>query len=349
LGRQQAYENFMTTPGARALAATWARLILVVAAVATLTVVPVVHAQPAGSVPRVGYLSPYSGSDPEIQHGRDLFLLALRELGYVEGQNIAVEYRWAEGNSERLARLAAELVHAKVDVLVANGGTPSARAAQQATRTIPIVIAGAVDPVGTGLVASLARPGGNITGSTLIPEALVGKQLELLTQVVPNVSRVAVLWNPDNPGNARQLRAAEAVPGLRLEPVEARDPAEIEKAFVTMTGRRADGVIVLLDPIFLHERERIADLAMRNRLPAVYGYRIHANAGGLMAYGANRAELPRQTALYVARILKGAKPADLPVAQPAKFELVINMKTAKALGLKIPQSVLLRTDEIIER
>ena len=319
-------------------------------AVATLTVVPVVHAQPGGSVPRIGYFSPFSESDPEFQHGRDLFLLALRELGYVEGQNIAVEYRWAEGKNERLPRLAAELVHAKVDVLVANGGMPSIRAAQQATQTIPIVIAGAVDPVGTGLVASLARPGGNITGTTLVLEALVGKQLELLIQVVPKVSRVAVLWNPDNPGNARQLRAAEAaVPALRLEPVGARDPAEIEKAFVTMAGRRADGVIVLLDPIFLHERERIADLAMRNRLPAVYGYRLHANAGGLMAYGANRVELNKQTASYVARILKGAKPADLPVAQPTKFELVINTKTAQALGLKIPQPVLLRADEIIEK
>jgi putative ABC transport system substrate-binding protein len=327
---------------------TWARLILVVAATSTLTTV-VVHGQPADKVPRVGYFSSFSASDPDIQHGRDLFLIALRELGYVEGQNIAVVYRWAEGKNERLPRLAAELVHAKVDVLVVNGGTPSARAAQQATRTIPIVIAGAVDPVGTGLVASLSRPGANITGSTLIPDALVGKQLELLTEVVPKVSRVAVLWNPDNPGNARQLRAAEAVPGLRLEPVGARDPAEIEKAFETMTVRRADGVIVLLDSIFLGERERIADLAMRNHLPAVYGFRLHANAGGLMAYGANRVELNRQTAFYVSRILKGAKPADLPVAQPTKFELVINTKTAQALNLKIPQSVLLRADEIIER
>ena len=339
----------MTLPGGRVLAATWARLILVVAAASTLTVVPVAHAQRAGKVPRVGYFAAYSASDPEFQHSRDIFRQALRELGYVEGQNIAVEYRWAEGKNERLSRLAAELVHAKVDVIVVIGGLPSARAAQQATRTIPIVIGGAVDPVGTGLIASLARPGGNITGSTLIPEALVGKQLELLTEVVPKVSRVAVLWNPDNPGNARQLRAAEAVPGLRLEPVGARDPAEIEKAFVTMTGRRADGVLVLLDPIFVGERERIADLAMRNRLPAVYGSRLHADARGLMAYGASRVELAKQTAAYVAKILKGAQPADLPVAQPTKFELVINMKTAQALGLKIPQSVLLRAEEIIER
>jgi putative tryptophan/tyrosine transport system substrate-binding protein len=331
------------------LAATWARFILVVAAVSTLMVIPVAHAQPDLKVPRVGYLSTFSASDPEPQRSLDLFRLTLRELGYVEGQGVAIEYRWAEGKYKQLPRLAAELVHAKVDVIVAIGGVPSARAAQQATKTIPIVLAGAVDPVGTGLVASLARPGGNITGSTLIPEALVGKQLELLKEVVPNVSRVAVLWNPDNPGNAGQLRAAEAVPGLRLEPVGARDSAEIEKAFVTMTRQRPDGLVVLLDPIFLGERERIADLAMRNRLPAVYGYRLHPDAKGLMAYGASRVELAQQTAVYVAKILKGAKPADLPVARPTKFELVINMKTAKALDLKIPHSVLLRADEIIER
>jgi ABC-type uncharacterized transport system substrate-binding protein len=339
----------MTAPEGRALAATWARLILVVAAVSTLTVVPVAHAQPARKVPRVGYLSPFSASDPQFQHSRDLFRLALREHGYVEGQGVAIEYRWAEGKNERLPRLAAELVHAKVDVIVATGGVPPARAAQQATRTIPIVFAGAADPVGAGLVASLARPGGNITGSTIMAEALVGKQLELLTEVVPKVSRVAVLWNPDNPGNASQLRAADAVPGLQLEPVGARDSAEIENAFVTMTRQRADGVVVLVDTIFLGERERIADLAMRNRLPAVYGYRLHADDRGLMAYGASRVELATQAAVYVTRILKGAQPADLPVAQATKFELVINMKTAKALGLKIPHSVLLRADEIIER
>jgi putative ABC transport system substrate-binding protein len=328
-------------------AATWARLVL--AAASIVTAVAGAHAQPVGKVPRVGYLSPFSASDPDLQQSRDLFLLALRELGYVEGQNVAVEYRWAEGKNERLSRLAAELVHAKVDVIVATGGVPPAQAAQRATRTIPIVVAGAVDPVGAGLVASLARPGGNITGSTLIAEALVGKQLELLMEVVPKVSRVVVLWNPDNPGNASQLRAAEAVSGLRLEPVAARNSAEIEKAFATMTRQRPDGLVVLLDAIFLGERERITDLAMRNHLPAVYGYRLHADDGGFMAYGASRVELWKQTAVYVAKILKGAKPTDLPVAQPTKFELVINMKAAKALGLKIPQPVLLRADDIIER
>lgn len=339
----------MTTFGGRSSAATWARLSLVVAAVFILAVAFVAHAQPVRKVPRVGYLSPFSASDPDLQHSRDLFLLALRELGYVESQNVAVEYRWAEGKNERLPRLAAELVHAKVDVIVATGGVPPAQAAQRATRTIPIVVAGAVDPVGAGLVASLSRPGGNITGSTLIAEALMGKQLELLMEVVPKVSRVVVLWNPDNPGNASQLRAAEAVSGLRLEPVGARNFAEIEKAFATMARQRPDGLVVLLDAIFLGERERIADLATRNHLPAVYGYRLHADDGGLMAYGASRVELHKQTAVYVAKILKGAKPTDLPVAQPTTFELVINMKAAKALGLKIPQPVLLRADEIIER
>jgi len=338
-----------TTPRRGTSTATWARVIRFAAAVSVLTAVSVAHAQPGGSVPRVGLLSPYSASDPQAQRGRDLFLQALRELGYVEGQNVAVEYRWAEGKDERLPRLAAELVHSAVDVIVAAGGVPSARAAQQATRTIPIVIGGAVDPVGAGLVASLARPGGNITGLTLIPDALVSKQLELLTEVLPKASRVAVLWNPDNPGNARQLRAAEEASGLRLEPVGARSSAEIDKAFVTMAQQRPDGFVVLLDPFFIVERERIADLAIRNRLPGVYGFRIHADDGGLMAYGASRVEIAKQTAYYVARILKGTKPADLPVAQPTKFELVINMKTAKALGLKIPQSVLLRADEIIER
>ncbi len=338
-----------TTPRRGTSTATWARVIRFAAAVSVLAAVSVAHAQPGGSVPRVGYLSPYSASDPQIQRGRDLFELALRELGYVEGQNVAIEYRWAEGKDERLPRLAAELVHSAVDVIVAAGGVPSARAAQQATRTIPIVLGGAVDPVGAGLVASLVRPGGNITGVSLIPDALVGKQLELLTEILPKASRVAVLWNPDNPGNARQLRAAEAVSGLRLEPVGARSSAEIDKAFVTMAQQRPDGFVVLLDPFFVGERERIADLAIRNRLPGVYGWRIHADDRGLMAYGASHVELAKQTAYYVARILKGAKPADLPVAQPTKFELVINMRTAKALGLKIPQSVLLRADEIIER
>ncbi len=277
---------------------TRARLLLGVAAACILAAPPAAAAQPAERVLRVGYLSPFSASDPQVQRSLDILRQALRELGYVEGQGVAIESRWAEGKYERLPRLAADLVQAKVDVIITVGGLPSARAAQQATRTIPIVVTGTVDPVEAGFVASLARPGGNITGPTILAEALVGKQLELLTEVVPKVSRVAVLWNPANPGNAR---------------------------------------------------EKIADLAARHRLPAVFGFRTHAEAGGLMAYGASRVELIRQAAVYASKILKGAKPADLPVEQPTKFELLINLKTAQALGLKIPQSVLLRADEIIEK
>jgi putative ABC transport system substrate-binding protein len=221
---------------------TRARLLLVVAAACILAAAPAAAAQPAERVLRVGYLSPFSASDPQVQRSLDIFRQALRELGDVEGQGVAIESRWAEGKYERLPHLAADLVQAKVDVIITLGGLPSARAAQQATRTIPIVVTGTVDPVEAGFVASLARPGGNITGPTIIAEALVGKQLELLTEVVPKVSRVAVLWNPANPGNARQLRAAEAAArGVRLQPVGARDSGEIEKAFVAMTRQRACG------------------------------------------------------------------------------------------------------------
>ena len=307
------------------------------------------EAQQAGTVPRVGWLSPYSASDPQFQRGLDLFRQALRELGYVEGQSVVIEYRWAEGNSERLVEFATELVRMKVDVIVAAGGVPPAQAAQRATKAIPIVFSGPADPVAAGLVASLARPGGNITGPTLLSEELVGKQLELLVEVVAKMSRVAVLWNPTNAGNARQLRAAKAAAsGLRLQPVGVRDAAEIEKAFVAMTRQRADGLIVLLDTIFFNERDRIAALAATNRLPAIYGYRIFAESGGLMSYAGSRSDMNRQMAVYVAKVLKGAKPANLPVEQPTKFELVINLKTAKALGLTIPPSLLQRADQVIE-
>ena len=336
-----------------------ARLLVVVAAACILAAPPAAAAQPAERVLRVGYLSPFSAFDPQVQHSLDILRQAFRELGHVEGQGFAIERRWADGKYERLPRLAAELVQAKVDVIITVGGLPSAQAAQKATRTIPLVVTGTVDPVEAGLIASLARPGGNITGPTIIAEALVAKQLELLTEVVPKVSRVAVLWNSSNPGNARQLRAAEAaVPGLRvrlaarpirLQPVGVRDSGELDKAFGAMTRQRADALLVLVDAILMAEREKIAALAVRHHLPAVFGFRTHAEAGGLLAYGANRVELIRQAAVYASKILKGAKPADLPVEQPTKFELLINLKTAQALGLKIPQSVLLRADEIIEK
>ena len=228
---------------------------------------------------------------------------------------------------------------------------PPAQAAQRATKEIPIIATGTADPVAVGLVASLARPGGNITGPALISDELVGKELELLREVVPKVSRVAVLWNPANPGNALQLRSAEvAAPALgpRLQRVEVRAPVEIDGAFAAMTREGVGALLVLLDAIFYDQRARIIDLAAKNRLPAIYGLSTFAEDGGLMAYAANRFDLSRRAAAYVDKILKGAKPGDLPVEQPTKFELVIKLKTAKALGLTIPPSVLGRADQVIE-
>jgi len=308
------------------------------------------QAQQVGKVFRVVYLSPGSPSEPFRQRRFEAFRQGLRELGYVEGRNIAIESRWAEGKYDRYPALAADLVRLKVDVIVPVGGAAT-QATQQATRTIPIVMSVVIDPVGSGLVASLARPGGNVTGLTIMASDLVGKQLELLKEVVPKVSRVALLWNPDNPGSAPQLRQAEAAAralGVRLQPLEARDPQEIDSAFAAMTRERAGALLILADAIFLNQRRQIAELAAKRRLPAVFGNGEHAEAGGLMAYSANLLDLERRAATYVDKILKGAKPADLPVEQPSKFELVINLKTAKALGLTIPHSLLLRADEVIQ-
>jgi putative tryptophan/tyrosine transport system substrate-binding protein len=319
--------------------------------VAGVVAMPHAGAAQQGTVPRVGWLSLFPGSDPQVHRSVDVFRQALRDLGHVEGQSFAIEYRWAEGKSERLLDLATELVRLKVAVIVASGGVPPAQAAQRATKAIPIIFTGPADPVAAGLVASLARPGGNITGPTLISDQLMGKGLELLREVVPNVTRVAVLWNPTNPGNTHQLRGAEAAAaasGVRLLPVEARAPAEIDRAFVAMARERAGALLALLDVIFYDQRERITALAAKNRLPAVYPYSVFAEAGGLVSYGASRFDLYRQTAAYVDKILKGAKPANLPVEQPTTFELMINLKTAKALGLRIPPSLLARADQIIE-
>jgi len=326
------------------------RAFLLTLAVGLATMPPAAEAQQAGKVPRIGFLSPSSPSDPRNQRRLEAFRQGLRELGYVEGRNIALEVRWAEGKFERLPDLAAELVRLKVDVIVVSA-VPAIQAAKEATRTIPIVMAVVVDPVATGLFASLARPGGNITGQSMMAPELVGKQLELLKEMVPKVSRVALLWNPDNAGNTPQLRAAEAAArtlGVRLQPLEARGPSQIDSAFAAMTREQAGGLIVLVDALLVLHRTRIADLAVKARLPAVFGLRDHAEAGGLMAYDANQLNLYRRAATYVDKILKGAKPADLPVEQPTKFELIINMKTAKALGLAIPPSLLQRADEIIQ-
>ena len=306
------------------------------------------EAQQPAKVPRIGFLSARPPTDNP--YFIDSFRQGLRELGYVEGQNIAIEYRFAAGRPERLPALAAELVRLKVDVIV-TGGPPAPEAAKQATGTIPIVFAVAADPVAVGLVASLARPGRNITGLASISPELIGKQLELLKEVVPNISRVAVLQNPSNDSHPHTLRQAEGAArglGVQLQIVQARTPPEIDAAFAAMRSQRAGGILVLRDPLFLTQRTQIAALAAKTRLPAVYGFREEAEAGGLMAYGASVPFMYRHAAIYVDKILKGAKPADLPVEQPTKFELVINLKTAKALGLTIPSSLLQRADEVIQ-
>jgi len=273
----------------------------------------------------------------------------LRELGYVEGQNIAIESRWAEGQYERLPALAVELVGLKVNALVTYGAAIAA--ARQATEAIPIIMAVVIDPVTPGFAASLARPGGNLTGlSSMVPE-LVGKQLEILKEILPRVSRIALLGNPTNAGHAPQLRQAQDAAralGLRLQSLEARGPGEIDSAFAAMGREQAGAVVVLVDSMLIDQRTRIADLAARRRLPMVAWPIDYAEAGGLMAYGPSVADMFRRAATYVDRILKGAKAADLPIEQPTKFELVVNLRAAKALGLAIPQSLLLRADQVMQ-
>ncbi|HEV8531533.1 MAG TPA: ABC transporter substrate-binding protein [Methylomirabilota bacterium] len=306
--------------------------------------------QQAGKILRIGFLSPSSPSDSRNPLRLGALQEGLRELGYVEGQNLSIESRWAEGKYERLPGLAAELVRLKVDVIVTYA-PPAIQAAKEATATIPIVMGGVIDPVATGFVASLARPGGNITGLSLMAPELVGKQLEILKEVVPKVTRVAVLGNPANAGTTVQLRHAQDAARtlrLQLQPLQARGANEIDSAFAAMTEKGAGAVVVLVDAMFVDQRTRIADLATRRHLPSVYGLIDFAEAGGLMFYGANDADRFRRAAYLVDKILKGAKPADLPIEQPTKFDLVINLKTAKALGLTIPQSLLQRAYEVIQ-
>ena len=301
-------------------------------------------------VPRVGYINPGSSSDPVRLRRLQAFRQGLRELGYVEGRNIALEPRWAEGKYDRYPALAADLVRLKVHIIVAVGGRAT-QVAQQATRTIPIVMSLVTDPVESGLVRSLARPGGNVTGTSIMAPDLVGKQFEVLKQAVPEVSRVALLWNPANPGSAPQLREAEAAAravGVRLQALEARVPQEIDSAFAAMTKERAGALVVLADAILYNQRKQIAELAAKSRLPSVSVLREYAEAGGLIVYSADFLDLERRAAIFVDKILRGAKPADLPVEQPTKFDLIINLKTAKAIGRTIPPSLLLRADQIIE-
>jgi len=306
-----------------------------------------VQAQQAGKVYRVGFLWDSPTVWPEAIEG---FHRGLRDLGWVEGQNIVVEHRWAEGRFDRLPDLAEELVRLKVDVIVAPTSI-YAGAAKQATSTIPIVFAVHADPKGSGHVASLARPGGNLTGISLMMTETNAKLLELLKEAVPGLPRVAVLWDPSTPSHGPSLNAVEVMSralGLPLQAVAVRSAMEFDTAFEAIIRERAGGVLVLSTPLFISGASRLAELARKHKLPTMFAARAYVEAGGLMSYGPDRPDLFRRAATYVDKILKGAKPADLPVEQPTKFELVINLKTAKALGLTIPQSLLLRTDEVIE-
>jgi putative ABC transport system substrate-binding protein len=305
--------------------------------------------QQQGKVWRVGFLALRSPTASNPNAGYDPFLQGMRELGYVEGKNLKMEWRFAEGKVERFPGLAAELVQLKVDVILAAGVQPTS-AAQKATATIPIVMGNSIDPVGSGFVASLARPGGNITGLSNLIADLGPKHLEMLLSIVPKLSRVAVLTNPTNSGHTtivKTIQTAAQTSGVRILSLQARSAQEVESAFSTMKRENAGAVIVVNDPFFNQQRRQIIDLAAKNRLSSVSAVKEYAEAGGLMSYGPNFADMYRRAATYVDKIIKGAKPANLPVEQPTKFELFINGKTAKALGLTIPQSLLIMADKVI--
>ena len=304
-------------------------------------------AQPAPRIPRIGYLAP--SLSPEALRLIEAFRQGLREHGYVEGQNVALELRSADGRVDRFPALAAELVALKVDVIVA-GATPAVLPAKQATGTIPIVFPVHTDPIGAGLVATLGRPGGNVTGLSFSSEDLTGKRVQLLKEVVPGVSRIAVLWKSPNAAAMVQLRAVEVAAqalAVSVQLLEVRGAEDLESAFEAARTGRSGALLVVDDPFTFLLRKRIVELAAESRLPGMYGPREFAVDGGLIAYGANLEDMFRRAATYVAKILEGAKPADLPVEQPTKFDLVINLKTAKALGLTIPQSFMARADEVI--
>jgi putative tryptophan/tyrosine transport system substrate-binding protein len=309
---------------------------------------------PAGSVaqqptklPRIGYVD--AGSPATTGHRAQAFIQGLRELGYADGRNIVIEYRWAEGMLERLSGFVTDLVHAKVDVIVSSA-TPAIRIAKEKTSTIAIVMAGVTDPVGNGFVASLARPGGNVTGLTHLSPDLTGKRLELLKEVFPGLSRVAVLWNPNQPGQPaafKDMQVAAQAFNVRLISMEVRNREEIEKALAGMGKERSQALFELPDPVTFVNRQLITNFAAKHRLLAIYSFREYVDAGGLMSYGTSFPDLFHRAATYVDKILKGARPADLPVEQPTKFELVINLKTAKQIGLTIPPNVLARADKVI--
>ena len=320
--------------------------ILVVAV--QLTIGLVADAQQSAKVPRIGYLTVASLSSNVARI--EAFRQGLRELGYVEGKNIVIEWRSAEGKFERQSELAAELVRLKVDVIVSSGPTMT-RAAKEATATIPIVMAQDSDPVENGFVASLARPGGNITGLSVLSPELSGKQLELLKEIVSKLSRVAVIGNSNEPANPKTLKEIELVAGsfgVQLQPLDVRGSKDIETAFRAATKAHADALIVLASAIVTDHRTKIANLALKSRLPAIYSSSIWVDDGGLMSYGTSLNDLSRRAATYVDKILKGARPADLPVEQPTKFEFIINLKAARQIGLTIPPNLLVRADKVIK-
>jgi len=304
------------------------------------------EAQQPAKVPRIGLLTPGSPGDPFIE----AFRQGLRALGYVEGQNIALEYRWAESKYDRLPGLASDLVRLNVDLIFARS-TPGARAAKNATTAIPIVFAAVTDPVNLGIVDSLARPGGNITGLTHIGVDLVGKDFELLREAVPGMGRVAVLANPANPAHVLKLGAAQDAArflGAKLKVLEVRSSNDFAAAFSAIRREQPDALVTFVNPLTLAHRKLIVDFAAKSRLPAVYEVKEFVEAGVLMSYGTSFPDMYRRAATYVDKILKGAKPADLPVEQPTRFELVLNMKTAKALGITFPPTIMVRADQVIQ-
>src|SRR5262245_31464284 len=323
-----------------------AKILVYALPVLILATIHVAEAQQASKAYLIGFLS----TNPPETHAWDALLDGLRERGYIEGQNIVFERRFSEGKVERFPEFAAEMVRLKADIIIVTT-TPAALAAKNASQTIPIIIPTALDPVGAGLVASLARPGGNITGLSALAPELSGKRLELLKEIVPGLTRVAVLWNPANPSNAsvwKETQAAARALGLQLQSQEVRGPQDLEGAFPLMVKARPGAVLVLSDSLINMRRQQIAEFVTQKRLPSVFGSTEGVMAGGLMSYGPSLSDRYRRTAYYVDKILKGAKPADLPVEQPMKFEFIINLKAAKQIGLTIPPNVLARTDKVIK-
>jgi putative ABC transport system substrate-binding protein len=313
-----------------------------------LAVAIMAEAQQTGKVPRIAYLTvaPLSANVARVE----AFRQGLRELGYVEGKNIVIEWRSGEGKLESEGELVAEAVRLKVDVIVTSGPTMT-RAAKRATVTIPIVMTFDSDPVGSGFIASLARPGGNITGLSMLSPELSGKQLELLKEVIPRLSRVAILGNSNEPANPKTLKEIELAAGelgVQVQPLDVLNPNNIETVFRAATKARADALVVLASPVLNDQRAKVTNLALKSRLPAIYFRQEFVDAGGLMSYGTSFTDLSRRASVYVDKIFKGIKPADLPVEQPTKFELVINLKTAKQIGLTIPPNVLARADRVIK-